>query len=448
MGYGGKQASRSGDVRRFNFTGNGSNTAFDLGFTPASPNQLIVTVNGVIQHYDAFSLTGSTMTFTGTPAAGDAIQVTAVVDAVGVTGIPDGAVANVSTLTVSGNATIAGALTTSTNTTTLGTALYVVANGDVGLGTSTPIDTNGYGSFLDIYSTTGGAVYFHTSNANNYAWLGKYNSSTQLADSGAAGITFATANGATPVERMRIAYDGTVGINTGGVTGAAKLNIRGTFSGSTTTALGNVASSQLHIGYPGYVDQYSQITFGYDGANAPAAIGAVADSAAGQTSASLVFATRSSTTSILPTERMRINANGHITMPSQPKWLYSGGTVIGTGWVTVKPTSAVISSANFDTATGRFTAPVAGTYYVGIWGLLYPADATDTYTAQFAKNGATYGTNMNIQGGGNSTNHLNYSATTIIYLAAGDYVEFQLNTGNNGLNAYNTQWSQYGFLMG
>lgn len=100
MGYGGKIASRSGDVRRFNFTGNGSNTAFDLGFTPATQNQLIVTINGVVQHYDAFSVSGSVMTFTGTPASGDYIQVTAVVDAIGVAGIPDGAIANVSSLKV------------------------------------------------------------------------------------------------------------------------------------------------------------------------------------------------------------------------------------------------------------------------------------------------------------------------------------------------------------
>jgi len=131
MGYGGKQAIRSGDIRRFNFTGNGSNTAFDLGFTPATQNQLIVTVNGLVQHYDAFSVTGSTLTFTGTPASGDAIQVTAVVDAVGVAAIPDGAIANVSSLAVSGAATLSntvavtGAATFSNNVTINGSNVAV-----------------------------------------------------------------------------------------------------------------------------------------------------------------------------------------------------------------------------------------------------------------------------------------------------------------------------------
>jgi hypothetical protein len=127
MGYGGRQAIRSGDIRRFNFTGNGSNTAFDLGFTPATQNQLIVTVNGLVQHYDAFSISGSTITFDGTPASGDAIQVTAVVDAVGVAAIPDGAIANVSTLTASGAATFSNTVTVVGNTTFSNTVAIVGA---------------------------------------------------------------------------------------------------------------------------------------------------------------------------------------------------------------------------------------------------------------------------------------------------------------------------------
>ena len=177
MGYGGKQSIRSGDIRRFNFTGNGSNTIFDLGFTPATQNQLIVTVNGLVQHYDAFSISGSTITFDGTPASGDAIQVTAVVDAVGVAAIPDGAIANVSTLAVSGtavlsntfavtgNATfsntvaITGSLTTTSNTATIGATLYSVANGNVGIGRGSPsvkldIATAALGTALQLSDDT------------------------------------------------------------------------------------------------------------------------------------------------------------------------------------------------------------------------------------------------------------------------------------------------------
>lgn len=154
MGYGGKQANRSGDIRRFNFTGNGSNTAFDLGFTPATQNQLIVTVNGLVQHYDAFSISGSTLSFTGTPASGDAIQVTAVVDAVGVAAIPDGAVANVSTLTVSGNTTLTGAAAFS-NTVAVTGVLTAAANVNFDSGT---LFVDGTNNRVGINTTSPSAV--------------------------------------------------------------------------------------------------------------------------------------------------------------------------------------------------------------------------------------------------------------------------------------------------
>lgn len=162
MGYGGKLAARTGDVRRFNFTGNGSNTAFGLGFAPATQNQLIVTINGVVQHYDAFSVTGSTLTFTGTPAAGDSIQVVAVVDAIGVMGIADGAVANVSTLNVSGAATFANTTThtglaTFANTTYTGAATFA-DNISVLAGKSVLVQSPTTNRFGSLSTTVDGTV--------------------------------------------------------------------------------------------------------------------------------------------------------------------------------------------------------------------------------------------------------------------------------------------------
>jgi hypothetical protein len=241
MGYGGKQANRSGDVRRFNFTGNGSNTAFDLGFTPATQNQLIITVNGLVQHYDAFSISGSTINFTGTPASGDTIQVTAVVDAVGVAAIPDGAIANVSTLTVSGAATLAntfavtgnavfsntvaitgnatfsntvaivGSLSTSTNTATFGTAVYSVANGNIGIGTNTP------GYKVHALSASVDVAYAFTDTATSTSAVG-YNGSGSTNGVGApAGTMYMSSYNSVPIvfgngntERMRIDTAGRV----------------------------------------------------------------------------------------------------------------------------------------------------------------------------------------------------------------------------------------------
>lgn len=191
MGYGGKQASRSGDVRRFNFTGNGSNTAFDLGFTPATQNQLIVTVNGLVQHYDAFSISGSTINFTGTPASGDTIQVTAVVDAVGVAAIPDGAIANVSSLAVSGAATFANSVAVTGNTTfsnttahtgaatfsstvavtgNISTTSQLLANGDIrGITTTNPTIW-----IANSAALTDGSMYMQFNTSSSEGRLGSY----------------------------------------------------------------------------------------------------------------------------------------------------------------------------------------------------------------------------------------------------------------------------------
>lgn len=215
MGYGGKQASRSGDVRRFNFTGNGSNTAFDLGFTPATQNQLIVTINGLVQHYDAFSVTGSTLTFTGTPAAGDAIQVVAVVDAVGVAGIPAGAIANVSSLAVSGAATFA-------NTTThTGLATF---DSNVGVGTSSPAGLVGAGKTLAVYNNSHATITIQAADVTN-----DRNATLELLSSGNGGslaqiiygdtdttpgttspLVIAGYHNGTRTERMRVSANGVV----------------------------------------------------------------------------------------------------------------------------------------------------------------------------------------------------------------------------------------------
>jgi len=154
--------------------------------------------------------------------------------------------ANVINATSTGNGGListgddSGILNIQTNETT---AITITAAQNIGIGTATPTDDGGYGKIVDIYGSTGGAVYLHTSTATNYAFLGKYNSSTQLADSGSAGLTFATASGSTPVERMRINSSGAflynktaIGVN---ISGIAFRNDAGTFIELNQSTNGN-----------------------------------------------------------------------------------------------------------------------------------------------------------------------------------------------------------------
>lgn len=57
------------------FTGDGSETAFTLSAEPVSEAALLVSVGGVVQHQSAYSVTGTTLSFTAAPANGAAIEV-------------------------------------------------------------------------------------------------------------------------------------------------------------------------------------------------------------------------------------------------------------------------------------------------------------------------------------------------------------------------------------
>jgi hypothetical protein len=66
-----------------NFTGNGSQTAFVLSVTPSSKNVTFVNIDGVEQLRTAYSLAGSTVTFSSAPASGAAIEITTLSGSVG-----------------------------------------------------------------------------------------------------------------------------------------------------------------------------------------------------------------------------------------------------------------------------------------------------------------------------------------------------------------------------
>lgn len=137
---------------------------------------------------------------------------------------------------------------------------------------------------------------------------------------------------------------------------------------------------------------------------------------------------------------------GRVTMPEQPVWHYIGGTTLSSSsWVVTKPQTAILSHSSYSTSTGAFTAPISGRYFVGIWGLLYP-NGSSTWTTGWFKNGTTVG--HQVQGGPNSASHTHLSNSLVVYLAAGDYVDFRIYAGTDGMNAYGTQWNQFGYLIG
>jgi hypothetical protein len=58
-----------------NFTSNGSNTIFTLSTTPQNENYTLVTINGVVQHKEAYSVSGSTLTLSEAPVVNSSIDI-------------------------------------------------------------------------------------------------------------------------------------------------------------------------------------------------------------------------------------------------------------------------------------------------------------------------------------------------------------------------------------
>ena len=52
------------------FSGNGSTTAFTLSYAPAGATSIIVSISGVVQNPNTYSVSGTTLTFSPAPPTG------------------------------------------------------------------------------------------------------------------------------------------------------------------------------------------------------------------------------------------------------------------------------------------------------------------------------------------------------------------------------------------
>ena len=146
---------------------------------------------------------------------------------------------------------------------------------------------------------------------------------------------------------------------------------------------------------------------------------------------------------------MSIDTSGRITTPQRPSFATTGTnyTQSNNAYSIIIPNAETFDNgSNYNASTGVFTAPIAGLYMFGFWGLSYP-HTTHANTIAYHKNGSIVGSN--VQFNGTSTQHEMHSGSIIVELVANDTIDLRYfqNASSSG-KAYSTQWNMYGNLIG
>jgi len=157
-------------------------------------------------------------------------------------------------------------------------------------------------------------------------------------------------------------------------------------------------------------------------------------------------------------ERIGVDASGRITRPYQPGFFVYNATNLGRG---AGDQSAMVWSnvvyntgSHYNTSNGRFTAPVSG-YYMFCASIRLDGGGSGSYMRWGIKKNNTgngwdsqYGQQHAIFGGTHPTDYITLPVSTVIYLAASDYVwswAFHVATGTTCIAA---ESSFSGYFLG
>ena len=213
-------------IDRWTFTTDGTNyvtVASNNDVATAYSNAIAYSGNAALAYANAiaYAASNSYVNSTFAPLSGAAFT---------------GAVSGITTL-AAGNTTITGFINVSTNTATFGTALYVVANGNVGIGMSSPIFP------LQVKTNTGSPPQAFQINTTD--WTTTIGSALQFGFGAATGNTYseirALANGYNQWNNL-VLQSGGGGVYIGSTSGNAKLTVRGTGNTSATHSIEGATS--------------------------------------------------------------------------------------------------------------------------------------------------------------------------------------------------------------
>ena len=156
--------------------------------------------------------------------------------------------------------------------------------------------------------------------------------------------------------------------------------------------------------------------------------------------------------------RLQIDSGGNVTKPNNPAFRANGTN----SWVALSNNSSLVlpfdnelfdNGSNYDTSTYRFTAPVAGKYYISV-SLYWKASvaATSNYlTLEFRKNGSPSSTGIDygIYGTANDSTGSQYLTTDSIQeCSANDYIDLLIYARGGSIDYYMGHSQLTGFLIG
>ena len=271
-------------------------------------------------------------------------------------------------------------LTSTASNTAPSEKMRIDSSGRVGIGTSsmgypgyadnlTIADTGNTGITIRSGTSNEGNIYFSDATGTGTGTYAGYISYRHAIDA----LNLATTAGIS----MTINSSGNVGIGT--QSPAHDLVVQND-DGPIISLIGHNYNDQMGIVFNGG-DQTNASSNGNTGAKIMSQLSI----SGGQVLGDLTFTTNSGDTFV---DAMNISETGRVTTPNQPRvfaqgnisnWSNQNANQVYTAWQTTGANGSYAVGISYDAATGRFTVPVAGTYYI--------------YSARYIRIGPGYNTN-------------------------------------------------------